>query len=211
MNTWLNNSGVFSALTVSAVFSISMAASRIFFCCNLSLGLIVYILEKGGDGMKKWMKTFIVLSFVLAMIVAGGVCSSEAAGFGHRSDGALKLISSLDLSPQEQAALKSALSTYGPAVKTAWQQLRAAREQMKTDMEATSADGSQVAADGSALAAAKAQLKAARVQLNSALLAALTPEHLQQLQEQLTAQFQSRLDAKTGRVLAHYARSLEKQ
>lgn len=211
MNTWLNNSRVLSTLPVSAIFSISMAASRILSCCNLSLGLGVYILEKGGDGMKNWMKNFTVLFFLLAIIVAGGVRSAEAAGFGHRSDGALKLMSSLDLSEQEQEALKSALSTYGPAVKTAWQQLRAAKEQMKTDTEATSPDSSQVATDGTALAAAKAQLKAALSQLNTALLAALTPEHLQQLKEQLTAHFQSRLDAKTGRVLASYARSLEKQ
>jgi len=180
-------------------------------CCNLSLGLSVYLLEKGGDGMKKLMKNFVVLSFLLAMVVARGVRSSEAAGFCHRSDGALKLMSSLDLSQQEQEALKSALSTYGPAVKTAWQQLRAAKRQMKTDTGTTSPDGAQVVADGTALAAAKAQLKAARAQLNSALLATLTPEHLQQLQAQLTAQFQSRLDSKTGRVLANYARSLDKQ
>ena len=211
MNTWLNNSRFFLVLAVSALFGISMAASRILSCCNLSLGLGVYLLEKGGDGMKKWMKNFMVLSFLLAMIVAGGICSSEAAGFGHRSDGALKLMSSLDLSAQEQVALKSALSTYGPAVKTAWQQLRAAKEQMKTDTEATSPDSSQVVADGTALATAKAQLKAARAQLNTALLAALTPEHLQQLKAKLTAQFQSRLDSKTGRALANYARYLDTQ
>ena len=210
MNKLLNNSRVLVALVVPAVFDISMIASRILSCCNLSCGLSVYLLEKGGDGMKNWMKNFVVLSFLLAMIVAGGICSSEAAGFGHRSDGALKLMSSLDLSAQEQEALKSALSTYGPAVKTAWQQLRAAKEQMKTDTEATSPDGSQVATDSTALASAKAQLKAALAQMNTALLAALTPEHLQQLKAQLTAQFQSRLDAKTGRVLANYARSLEK-
>jgi hypothetical protein len=161
--------------------------------------------------MKTWMKNFAVVFFVLAMIVAGGICSAEAAGFGHRSDGALNLISSLDLSAQEQEALKTALSTYGPAVKTAWQQLRAVRKQMKTDTGTASPDGSQVAADGTALAAAKAQLEAALTQMNAALFAALAPEHLQQLKEELTAQFQSRLDAKTGRVLANYARHLDKQ
>ena len=211
MDKWLNNPEVLLAPVVPAVSDISMTVSRMLSCCNLSLGLSVYLLEKGGDGMKKLMKNFVVLSFLLAMVVAGGVRSSEAAGFGHRSDGALKLMSSLDLSQQEQEALKSALSTYGPAVKTAWQQLRAAKRQMKTDTVTTSPDGAQVVADGTALAAAKAQLKAARAQLNSALLATLTPEHLQQLQAQLTAQFQSRLDSKTGRVLANYARSLDKQ
>jgi hypothetical protein len=198
-------------LPVSAVFDISMAASRILSCCNLSLGSIVYLFEKGGDSMKKWMKNFTVLSFLLAMIVAGVVCSSEAAGFGHRSGGALNLISSLDLSSQEQAALTSALSANGPAVKTAWQQLHAAKKQMKTDTGTTPPDGSKLAADATALTAAKVQLKAAHAQLNSALSAALTPEHLQQLKAQLTAQFQSRLDAKTGRVLANYARYLKKQ
>jgi len=211
MNKWLNNSRVLAVPVVPAVSDISMAAPRILSCCNLSCSLGVYLLEKGGDSMKKLMKNFVVLSFLLAMIVAGGVRSAEAAGFGHRSDGALKLMSSLELSTQEQEALKSALSTYGPAVKTAWQQLRAAKQQMKTDTGTTSPDGSQVVADSTALAAAKAQLKAARAQLSSALLAALTPDNLQLLKAQLTAQFQSRLDARTGRVLANYARSLDKQ
>jgi Heavy-metal resistance len=194
------------------VFDISMASSRKPTCCNLLLGLGVYILEKGGDGMKKWMKNSGVLSFLLTVIVAGGVCIAEAAGFGHRSDAAaLEMMSSLGLSADEQGKLQIALSSYGPAVKTAWQQLRAAKEQMKTDTEATSPDGSQVATDGIAPATAKAQLKAARAQLNSALLAALTPDHLRQLKAQLTAQFQSRLDAKTSRVLANYVGYLNKQ
>ncbi|HET6515701.1 MAG TPA: hypothetical protein VFG09_11125 [Thermodesulfovibrionales bacterium] len=151
--------------------------------------------------MKTWMKIVTVLSLVLAMIVAGRICSSEAAGFGHRSGSAVNLVSSLDLSAQEQAALKSALATYGPAVKTAWRQLRAAKEESKAT----------TSTDNTALVSAMAQLKAARAQLDSALLAALTPEHLQKLQEQLTAQFQSRLDAKTGHILANYARHLERQ
>jgi len=161
--------------------------------------------------MKKWMKNFMVLSFLLTMIVVGTISRAEAAGFGHRSGEALSLISSLDLSPDEQTALKSALSSYGPAVKAAWQQLRAARKQLKTDMGTTPPDASQIAADSTALATAKAQLKAAAAQLNNALLSALTPEHLQQLKAQLTAQFQSGLDARTGRLLANYARHLEKQ
>ena len=156
--------------------------------------------------MKEWLKNLTVLSLLLVVIAAGGVYKADAAGFwhGHRSGADVSLISTLDLSAQEQAALKSALVTYGSAVKTAWQQLRTAKEQAKTGTGTTSQDGT-------ALAAAKAQLEAARAQLDSALFAALTPEHLQQLQAQLTAKFQSRLDAKTGRVLAEYARQLEKQ
>lgn len=161
--------------------------------------------------MKKWIKNITVLSFLLAIIVVGGVTNSEAAGFGHKSGGALKLISSLNLDATEQGNLKSALTTNGPVVKTAWQNLRAAKKQLNTDIKATTPDGSQLAADAAAVAAAKAQLKAARTQLNSALLAALTPAHLQQLQAQLTAQFQRRLDAKTGHLLFKYTRHLEKQ
>jgi hypothetical protein len=161
--------------------------------------------------MKKWIKNITVLLFLLAVIVAAGVCDSQAARYGHRSGDALKLISSLDLDTKEQGSLKSAVSTYGPAVKTAWQNLRAKKKQLNTDIKATTPVGSQLAADAAAVANAKAQLKAARTQLNSALFAALTPAHLQQLQAQLTAEFQSRLDAKTGRLLFEYTRHLEKQ
>jgi hypothetical protein len=161
--------------------------------------------------MKKGIIALTVLAVLLTVIVAGGVSNSEAARFGHRSGVALKLMSSLDLDAKEQGSLKSALSTYGPAVKTAWQNFRTAKKQMTTDLKATAPAGSQLAADAVAIANAKAQLKAARSQLNSALSAALTPAHLQQLQAQLTAQFQSRLNAKTGRLLSEYARHLEKQ
>ena len=161
--------------------------------------------------MKKGIIAFMVLSVLLAAIVAGGVSSSQAARLDHRSGCALKIMSSLDLDAKEQGSLKSALSTYVPAVKTAWQNLRAKKKQLDTDLETTTPDGSQLAADAAAVAGAKAQLKAARTQLNGALLAALTPAHLQQLQAQLTAEFQSSLDAKTGRLLSAYTRHLEKQ
>jgi predicted Zn-dependent protease len=163
--------------------------------------------------MKKWIKNITVLSFLLAVIVVGGVCTSEAAGFGHghRSGADMKIIASLGLSSDEQTALTAALSNYGPAVKTAMQAFHAAKKQMNMDLKATTPDGSRLADDATKLATAKGQLKTARTQLNSALLAALTQPHLQQLQAQLTAQFQSRLDAKTDRLLFEYTRHLKKQ
>jgi hypothetical protein len=103
------------------------------------------------------------------------------------------------------------LSTYGPAVRTAWRQLHAAKKQLKTDLQATPPVGPTLVADAAAVAAAKAQLKGARDQLNGALNAALTPSHLQQLQAQLAAQSQNRLDAKTGHILLQYVRYIEKQ
>ncbi len=165
--------------------------------------------------MKTWVKNLTVLSLLLAMIVAGAICNSQAADFchkfGHRSGADLKLISSLDdLTADEQAALKAALSSNGPAMKTVWQQLHAAKKQLTTDLNATSPDGATLAADATAVATAKAQLKGAHTALNSALLATLTPEHVRQLQAQLTAQFQSRLNAKTGHLLMSYARTIEK-
>ena len=161
--------------------------------------------------MKKGIIALTVLAVLLAVIVAFGVSNSEAARYGHKSGAPLKLMSSLALDVTEQAALKTAMSTYGPAVKTAMQNFRAAEKQLNTDLEATTPDGSLLATDAAAVTSAKAQLKAARTQLNSLLLAALTPAHLQQLQAQLTAEFQKRLDAKTGRLLSEYMRHLEKQ
>jgi len=161
--------------------------------------------------MDKWIKNLTVATFLLAFVLAGGIAKSDAARYEHRSGDIQKMISSLDLDVKEQTALTSALSTYGPPVKTAWQNFRTAKKTLDMDLETTTPDGSKLATDAAAVANAKAQLKAARVQLNSALEAALTPSHLQQLQQQLTAQFQSRLDAKTGRVLFGYARHLEKQ
>ena len=163
--------------------------------------------------MKKWLKNLSVLSLLLGVIVAGGVCKADAAGFGHghKSGADMKIIASLGLSSEEETALTTALSTNGPAAKTAMQAFHAAKKQLKMDIQATPPVGSQLAADAAALATAKAQLKAAHAQLDSALTAALTPAHLQQLQAALTAQFQSRLDKKTDRVLFGYAMRLKKQ
>ena len=91
------------------------------------------------------------------------------------------------------------------------QALHAAKKQLNTDFQAAAPDSDQLVADAKALADAKQQLKDARAQLNGALKAALTPEHLQQLQAALTAQFQSRLESKTGRLLFGYALSLKRQ
>ncbi len=163
--------------------------------------------------MKKWLRNLTVLSLLLVVIAVGGVCKADAAGFGsdHRFHTDMKIIASLGLSSDEQAALTAALATNGPAVKTAWQNFRAAKKQLKTDLEATPPAGSQLVADAAALVAAKSQLKAARTQLGNALATAITPAHLQQLQSALTAQFQSRLDRKTDRLLFGYAMHLKNQ
>jgi len=150
---------------------------------------------------------------MLAAMLAGGISNVNAAGFehDHRFGADVKLIAALGLNSQEQAALTSALTTYGPAVKTAMRASHAANKQLKTDLKATPPVGSQLVADAAALAQAKTNLKAARAQLDSALSAALTPAHLQQLQAELTAQFQSRLYKKTDRVLFGYAMYLKRQ
>ncbi len=157
--------------------------------------------------MRKWLKTSVVLSSFLAVLIVGGLSDLNAAGYerGHRFGVAMKLIDALGLSTEEQTALTDALSTYGPAARTAMQALRAARKQLKTDLDVTPPDGSRLSADASTLAAAKTQLKAARTQLDGALKAALTPAHLQQLQAELTTQSQNSLDKKTGRLLFGYA------
>lgn len=160
--------------------------------------------------MRKGIISLTVLAVLSAVMVAGGVSNSEAARFGHRSGADMKIIASLGLSSDEQTALTTALSTYGPAVKTAMQAFHAAKKRLHTDLQATPPAGDQLAVDAAAVAGAKAQLKTARTQLNGALLAALTPAHLQQIQAQLTAKLQSRLDAKTGRLLFEYTRHLEK-
>jgi hypothetical protein len=167
--------------------------------------------RKEMRNMKKLLKNLSVLSLLLGVIVVGGVCKADAAGSGHRFGENMELIASLDLSLEEQTALTTALSTHGPAVKTAMQEYRAAKKQLKTDLQATPPAGSLLAADAAALASAKARLNAARAPLDSALTAALTPAHLQQLQAALTAQFQSRLDKKTDRLLFGYAMHLKKQ
>lgn len=163
--------------------------------------------------MKKWLRNLSVLSLLLFVITAGVVCKADAAGFGHghRSGADMKIIASLGLSSDEQTALTAALLTNGPSVKAAMQAFHAARKRLHTDLQATPPVGSDLAADATALATAKGQLKDARTLLNRALSGALTPAHQQQVQAQLTAQFQSGLDAKTGRLLFEYTRHLEKQ
>jgi len=163
--------------------------------------------------MKTLTRKFTTLSFLVAIIVAFGVHNANAfdRGHGHGFAADAKLIASLDLSSTEQAALQAAVKTYGPAVKSARKALHAALKQLKTDLKATPPVGATLAADALAVDNAKSTLKAARTPLDSALNAALTPVHLTQLQNELTAQFQKRLAAKTDRVLFGYAMYLNRQ
>ena len=92
--------------------------------------------------MKKWMKNVTVLSFLMAMILAGGVSIARADGFGHRHDSAVGLLSSLNppLSTDQQDQLKSILSAYGPTLRTLRQQLHAVKRQLDTLANATPVD-----------------------------------------------------------------------
>jgi len=163
--------------------------------------------------MKKRLKNLTVLLLLLIVMVTGGVYKADAADFGHghRSYADMKIIASLGLSSEEQTALTTALLTYGPAIRTAMQAWHAARKQMYADLQITPPVGAALAADATALATAKAALQTARAQLDGALSSALTPEHLQQLQADLTAQLQDGLDKKTNRLLFGYAMHLKNQ
>jgi Spy/CpxP family protein refolding chaperone len=161
--------------------------------------------------MKNHVKNLTVLSVLVVMIIAGGVCKSEAAGFRHGHDSAVTLLSSLNLSQQQQEQLTSLQSTYLPALKTLGKQLRAAKKQLDTDSMATPPVSATVVADASAVAGIKSQLEAQRSQLNSALDAVLTPQQLQQLTQQLTAQFNNSLNRRIHHLLLGYSWHLQKQ
>ncbi len=163
--------------------------------------------------MKKWIRNITVLSFLVAVMVVGGVCSSEAAGYGHRSGAGIKLITSLNppLSAEQQERLQSVLSTYGPTFRTLRQQLRAEMRQMNGDIMATPQVESAILADAAAVAKVKTQLKAERAGIGNALSGVLTPDQIKQLTQELTARFQSRLDARIDYLLLNYARHLDKQ
>ena len=92
-----------------------------------------------------------------------GIYNSQAAAVGdrfdHRSGADLKLISSLDVTSDEQAALRSALPSYGPFDNSAQSQLHMAKKLLTTDLNAASPDGSAIAADAAVVARAKAQTR----------------------------------------------------
>ncbi|MGD1075384.1 MAG: hypothetical protein ABR903_04815 [Thermodesulfovibrionales bacterium] len=109
MNRWIGNLRVSALLGMPPFIGISVALSRIISLssCNVLFGFIVYIFEKGDDKMNPWVKNLKVVFFLLVMIVAGGVCYSQAADFDHRSGDDLKRISSL-ISMQSGSAMKTA-------------------------------------------------------------------------------------------------------
>ena len=161
--------------------------------------------------MKNHVRNLTVLSVLVVMIVAGGVCNSEGAGFRHGHDSVVTLLSSLNLTQEQQEQLTSIQSTYLPAFKTLGKQLRAARKQMDTDIMATPTVSATIVADAAAVAGIKSQLKAQRSQLSSALDAVLTPQQLQQLTQKLTTQFNNSLNRRTHHLLLGYGRYLQKQ
>lgn len=161
--------------------------------------------------MENHVKNLTVLSVLVAMIIAGGVCNSEAAGFRHGHHSEVTLLSSLSLSQQQQGQLTSIQSTYLPTLKTLGKQLRTARKQLDNDIVATPPVSATIIADAAAVASIKSQLEAQRSQLNSALDAVLTPQQLQQLTQQLTTQFNNSLDRRIRHLLSGYSWHLQKQ
>jgi hypothetical protein len=163
--------------------------------------------------MKKWIRNITVFFFLGAVIVAAGVCSAEAIGYGHRFDAGMKLISSLDppLSTEQQEQLKSVLSSYGPALRTLRQQLRGEMRQMNRDVMATPRVDATILNDATAIAKTETQLRAERARLRSALGGVLTADQMKQLIQELTARFESRLDARIDYLLLNYARHLDSQ
>jgi Spy/CpxP family protein refolding chaperone len=163
--------------------------------------------------MKKWIRNITALFFLVAVIVAGGVCTSEAAGYGHRFDGGIKLITSLNppLSTEQQGRLQSVLSAYGPALRTLRQQLRTEMRQMNRDIMATPRADAAILADAAAVAKIRTQLKTERAEVRSALSGVLTTDQINQLTQELTARFQRRLDARIDYLLLNYTRNIDKQ
>ena len=163
--------------------------------------------------MKKLMINLHCYLFLLAMIVVGGVSSLQACGFCHGHDSAANLLSSLNppLSTDQEDQLKSILSTYGPTLKTLRLQFNAAKRQLDTLANATPVDQTAIQAQAQVVAGIEAQLAVQRAQASSAFRAVLTQEQAQQLTQQLMAKSESRIDAKIGYLLLHYARYLEKQ
>jgi Spy/CpxP family protein refolding chaperone len=161
--------------------------------------------------MKNHVKNLTVLSVLVAMIIAGGVCNSEAAGFRHGHDSAVTLLPSLSLTQQQQTQLTSLQSTYLSTLKTLGKQLRAARKQLDTDIMTTPPVSATIVADAAAVASLKSQLEAQRSQLNSALDAVLTPQQLQLLTQQLTTQFNNGLNRRIRHLLLDYSWHLQKQ
>jgi Spy/CpxP family protein refolding chaperone len=163
--------------------------------------------------MKKCIRSIMVLFLLSAVIVAGTVCASEAAGFGHRPDAGIKLIGSLDppLSAEQQGRLQSVLSTYGPILRTLRQQLRTEMRQMNKDIMATPQIESAILADTAAVAEVKTQLETESAELRSALSGVLTTDQIKQLTQELTARFQRRVDARIDYLLFNYISNLDKQ
>lgn len=163
--------------------------------------------------MGKWLKNLAVISFILAVMIASVISNANAAGYGqgHRFGADMKLMAALGLTTEQNTALTTALSTFGPAVKADMLAVRKSMKQLKKDLAMTPPVGTALVADATALAAAKTQLKADRATLDSALSSVLSSTQLTQLQTALTAQFNSRLARKTDRVLFGYAMYLKNQ
>jgi len=163
--------------------------------------------------MKRWFKHFTMLFFLLSIIAAGAVSSSSAAGFGHHQGSAVNLLSSLEppLSTTQIDELKSVLSSYGPTLKTLWQQLRAAKSQLNTLAKATPPSQTAIPAQAQVVAGLEAQIALQRAQLHSALNAVLTTEQTEQLTAQLRAKFERTLDTRIDYLLMQDGRYLENQ
>jgi hypothetical protein len=105
--------------------------------------------------MNTWVKNLTVLSFVLAMIVVGGVCNSQAADFGRGNNACLKTLTP-PLSPTQLQQLSAIVIT----LKTDRQTLHADRKALEAAITATPPVAATIVADAEKVANDKAAIKA---------------------------------------------------
>ncbi len=136
-----------------------------------------------------------MLSFMLSIIFVCAASSSSAAGFGHRQDSAVDVLSSLEppLTPTQLGEMTSAVSAYWPTLQALWQQLRVAKGQLNTLANATPPNQGALQAQAQVVAGLQAQIAVQRAELHSTLNAVLTTEQTEQLTAQLQVSLRARL------------------
>ena len=117
--------------------------------------------------------------------------SRGAMHHGARRDGAMRMLRGLDLSEAQRDQIFEIRHTQAPAMRTQMKALHAARKDLRELALAPQYDAAQARASADALARATSQIALMRIDTMRKVLAVLTPEQRQKLEER-RAQRQAR-------------------
>lgn len=159
--------------------------------------------------MKKWIKNFIILLYLLAVTIVTGVYDSHAAGnnvSGPEVTPVRGMFASLGLTDDQKAQMKGIFEKNRPTLQPLVQQYRAQKQQLRKLIHTAPVDDAAIRAQAAQTSVTEGDLAVQRAHLIREILDLLTPEQIQKLSEKGDDAAAAKIDRFMCRMTRHRAK-----